>query len=115
MSAYHAQTKSSFQSTYTNVIGKIRTYSVSGGTQLTGQYEIYPEFWIKPTLALSYSREYLIRKRFVSTTNLGSTVVEAALPMPTVFRITAEPEFLYESFANQNGIKDFVSVNPSYA
>ena len=35
--------------------------------------------------------------------------------MPTVFRITAEPEFLYESFANQDGTKDFVSVNPSYA
>ncbi|WP_443646460.1 hypothetical protein [Candidatus Ponderosibacter sp. Uisw_141_02] len=111
----YTQTKSSFRSTYTNVIGKMRTYSVSGGAQLTGQYGIYPELWIKPTLALSYSREYLIRKRFVSTTSLGSAVVEAALPMPTVFRITVEPEFLYESFANQNGIKDFVSVNPSYA
>lgn len=111
----YTQTKSSFQSAFTNVIGKIRTYSVSGGAQLTGQYEVYPELWIKPTLALSYSREYLIRKRFVSNTSLGSAVVEAALPMPTVFRITAEPEFLYESFANQDGTKDFVSVNPSYA
>jgi len=111
----YTQTKSSFQSAYTNVIGKIRTYSASGGAQLTGQYEVYAEFWIKPTLALSYSREYLIRKRFVSNTSLGSTVVEASLPMPTVFRITAEPEFLYESFANQDGTKDFVSVNPSYA
>jgi voltage-gated potassium channel Kch len=111
----YTRTKSSFQSTYTNVIGKIRTYSVSGGAQLAGQYEVYAEFWIKPSVALSYSREHLIKKRFISTTSLGSTVVEAALPMPTVLRITIEPEFLYESSANHNKTKDFASVNPSYA
>ena len=35
--------------------------------------------------------------------------------MPTIYRITIEPEFLYEETVISKNIDEYISINPSYA
>ena len=111
-------------------MGKLETYSLSASAQLLGQYRSNilealcgrtkwcpnskAEFWIKPALNVSYSREQLIDTEFTSTTSLGRVIVYPNIAMPTVARITLEPEFSHKSVLKR-GIKRVFSIKPSYA
>ena len=126
----YSSTNSSYTNEYTNVEGKLDTYSVSASAQLLGKYrpsslEAFCErtkwchnsnakLWIKPALNLSYSKEQLIDQEFTSTTKLGRVLVKPTIAMPTVARITLEPEFSYQSTL-KTGIKRVFSIKPSYA
>ena len=126
----YSSTDSTYTNEYTNVGGKLETYSLSASAQLLGKYrpsslETFcerakwcqnseTEFWIKPALNLSYSKEQLIDKEFTSTTKLGRALVNPNIAMPTVARITLEPEFSYQSVL-KIGMVRVLSIKPSYA
>ena len=65
-------------------------------------------------LNLSYSKEQLIDQEFTSTTKLGRALVKPIIAMPTVARITLEPEFSHQSVLKR-GIKRVFSIKPSFA
>ena len=127
----YSSTDSNFTNEYTNVEAELETYSLSASAQLLGQYHSNTlefvcekiswcpssdaEFWVKPALNLSYSKEYLINQRFTSNTSLGGTIVHPNIPMPEVTRVTLEPEFSYNSNPKFGEIKKIVSLKPSYA
>ena len=109
----YSSTGSNYTNEYTNVEAELETYSLSASAQLLGQYHSTTlevickkiswcpssdaEFWVKPALNLSYSKEYLIDQKFTSNTSLGRTIVHPNIPMPEVTRVTLEPEFSYNS------------------
>ena len=127
----YSSTDSNYTNEYTNIEAELETYSLSASAQLLGHYqsttlEIVCEkiswcpssdskFWVKPSLNLSYSKEYLIDQKFTSNTSLGRTIVYPNIPMPAVTRITLEPEFSYNSNPKFGEIKKVVSLKPSYA
>ena len=118
----YSSTDSTYNNEYTNVVGKLETYSLSASAQLLGKYrpsglEVFcertkwcqnskAEFWIKPALNVSYNKEQLIDQEFTSTTKLGRALVNPIIAMPTVARITLEPEFSYQSVL-KTGMKEF--------
>ncbi|MDC3235143.1 hypothetical protein OBB02_03770 [Candidatus Puniceispirillum sp.] len=126
----YSLTDTTYTNEYTNIGGKLETYNFSASAQLLGQYRsstleafcertkwcqnFNAEFWIKPALNVSYSREQLIDKEFTSTTKLGRMLVYPNISMPTVARITLAPEFSYQSVLRK-GIKRVFSIKPSYA
>ena len=111
----YSETKSAFFGDVATVNSKINTLSTTGGAQISGQEQVNSNFWINPSLSISYNKDHLMKKRFVSKTVLGSSVVNSPVSMATVLRVTAEPEMLLESKADSKGSQNFMSLNPSYA
>lgn len=127
----YSSTKSKYANTYATVTGEMKTYSLTTGAQVLGQYEsdtpmtickkwnwcqfVNSKFWVKPALNFSYSREYLINKKFDSLTSLGNTTVYPYITMPRVVRLTAQQELLYEGKTSWSGMQEFISLTPSYA
>ena len=127
----YSSTDSTYTNQHTNVEGALETYSLSASAKLLGQFRSNNleaickkakwcpgsnvEFWIKPALNLSYSREHHIDQEFTSITRLGRKVVYPSIAMPTVVRVTLEPEFSYHSIPSSAGIKKVFGVKPSYA
>ena len=126
----YSSTDSTYTNEYTNVEGKLETYSLSASTQILGQYRsstlknfckemqwcphLNAEFWIKPALYLSHSRERLINQKFIAISSLGRAIIYPNIAMPKVTRITLEPEFSYHSIPKEM-VKKVFSIKPSYA
>ena len=126
----YSSTDSTYTNEYTNVEGKLETYSLSASAQILGQYRsstlknfckkmqwcphLNAEFWIKPALNLSHSEERLIDQKFTAISSLGRAIIYPNIAMPKVTRITLEPEFSYHSIPKERVEKVF-SIKPSYA
>ena len=127
----YTSTKSKYSNTFTTVTGDLKTYSVSAGAQLAGQYPsniplnfceslnwchfVDSKLWVKPALNFSYSEEYLISKNYGSVTSMGSSIVYPTITMPQVIRLTAQQELLYEGKATRSGKQNFMNLTPSFA
>lgn len=111
----YTKTNSRLETPNTEVKGYTKVFSTTGGAQLTGQYKVANKQWVKPSFAFSYNKDHLIKESFTSFSGSAATSIEPTISMPTIYRITIEPEFLYEESVTSSNINEYISINPSYA
>ena len=111
---FYRKMDSKYPTNDTTLTGKIETYNVTSGAQLKGQMPLSASWELRPSLALAYSDETLIRKKFISAAELASSIVIVNLSLPSSSRISAQPELFFESPITSNHTQKFMSFDPSF-
>lgn len=111
---FYRKMDSKYPTTDTTLTGKIETYNVTSGAQLKGQIPLSESWELRPSLALAYSNETLIKKKFISAAELASSIVVVNLSLPSSSRISARPELFFEGPITSNHNQKFMSFYPSF-
>jgi len=111
---FYGQYKTKISNAYTTVTAKSRTYTFAINSRMNGQYELTRNLFFRPSAALHFGSEKLIKNSLVSKTSLGSSTVEATLSLPSLIRTVLEPELLYEGNLDVFGTQEFFGMTPNY-
>ena len=95
--------------------GKITTYNITSGGQLTGKIRLSPKWQLRPTFVVSYSGENLHKKQFISATTVANSTVDINLYLPTSSRLSVQPGLFYKSPIDSKSNQQFISFNPAFA